>query len=215
MSTGKSWEHRKLKRGGLKKMGELKYRKVTPTKWWTEAQRDGTLKQKMAQKGPEAQRHGGGTRVRTRGWEPRYWGVRRDQSWGRKAWDSEGPDPGDQGGQGQGQGIHWVGPKGSRGLAMLSGFQDLACELTHPMGPRVLLSHILWPAGALRLHFAESPRWLWAVFSCACSTRHHIRVLPAMGSSAGLGPPGSKAKRCTFVLVGHVRGQAASSWWAA
>lgn len=91
-----------------------------------------------------------------------------------------------------------------------------SCLWTHsPDGPPCPPQPHPLAGRGLALHFADSPRWLWAVFLCACSTRHHIRVLPAMGSSAGLGPPGSKAKRCTFVLVGHVRGQAASSWWAA
>ena len=158
MSTGKSWEHRKLKRGGLKKMGKLKYRKVTPTKWWTEAQTDGTLKWKMAQK---------------RAWSPKTWWRhtcenerRRAQTLGcekrpelrKQGLGQWGPRPPRPERPRSRAGHPLGGPQGEPRSGYAQRPPGSCRELTHLMVPRVLLSHILWPAGALRLHFAESPR---------------------------------------------------------
>ena len=200
MSTGKSWEHRKLKRGGLKKMGKLKYRKVTPIKWWTEAQTGGTLKWKMAQK---------------RAWSPKTWwrhtcenerrraqtlGCEKRPELGKQDLGQWGPRPPRPERPRSRAGHPLGGPQGEP----WSGYAQRlpgSCTWTHsPDGPPCPPQPHPLAGQGLAPPFCRISQMLWAGFSCACSAQHHIRVLPAMGGSAGLGSPDSKAKDAPLSL---------------
>ena len=200
-----TWEHTNLKKGGLERMGDWSTERWPIQNGGLRHKEMGSGSERRPKRWPEAQRYGGGTRVRTGGWEPRHWGVKRDQSWGSKAWGIEAQPP-DQRGQGRGQGIHWVGP-GEAAVRPCS-----AASRILPVNSLTLWSLVSSSAtssgrpGPCTSILQNSPDGCGRLLvRMLCSTTWGSSQPGSRGQLSWPGIPRLHSIRCTFVLLSHAR----------